>query len=107
MKFEDWKELVKSKPLDVQLMWLMDSYDRYRDRHAEMWDDLTNCSVLTKNEGFKEACAWAKEECDAQKERYEWLLNYIYETYKDSSILMVQKGEGNTQIGHVGTMYYV
>lgn len=36
MKFEDWKELVKSEPLDVQLSWLLNSYESYVHCHEQI-----------------------------------------------------------------------
>lgn len=79
MHFEDWKEMMKKKDLDSQLLWLVNSYDRYLKENHDKWETLRNESRLTDN--YKEAVDYNNREGDAQKERYEWLLEYISENY--------------------------
>lgn len=83
MQFEDWKELMKKKDLDSQLLWLIDSYDRYLRENRDKWDSLRNASRVSDN--YKEAVDYNNREGDAQRERYEWLLQYISENYAKKS----------------------
>lgn len=79
MHFEDWKELMKKRDLDSQLLWLIDSYDRYLRENRDKWESLRNASRVSDN--YREAVDYNNREADAQRERYEWLLQYISENY--------------------------
>lgn len=83
MDIESWKELMKHKDLYSQLLWLVDSYDRYLRENHDKWESLKNASHITEN--YKEAIDYNNREGDAQKERYEWLLEYISENYTKKS----------------------
>lgn len=83
MDNESWKELMKHKDLYSQLLWLIDSYDRYLRENHDKWESLKNASHITEN--YKESIDYNNREGDAQKERYEWLLEYISENYTKKS----------------------
>lgn len=84
MQFEDWKEWIENKDLDSQLLWLIDSYDRYLRENRDKWEALRNTSHLSDN--YKEAVDYNNREGDAQRERYEWLLQYISNNYAKKPI---------------------
>lgn len=75
MRNEDWFKMMEGKSLDALLIWLINSYDSYMRENHDKWNTLRHASILTEN--FKEAVDYNNREADAQKERYEWLLNYI------------------------------
>lgn len=83
MNNESWKELMKHRDLYSQLLWLVNSYDRYLRENHDKWESLKNASRITEN--YKEAIDYNNREGDAQKERYEWLLQYISENYTKKS----------------------
>lgn len=91
MSLEDWKELMKEKSLDAQLLWLIDSYERYSKENHAKWECLRNASRVTDN--YKEAVEYSKQEADEQKERYEWLLAYISTNYisKDNACVCLRR----------------
>ena len=79
MKNEDWKEWIADKDLDTKLMWLLYSYDAYLREAQDKWNSLRHASLITDN--YKESVDYNNREADAQRERYEWLLNDISENY--------------------------
>lgn len=94
MKFEDWKEIMVHKPLNVLLLTLIQSYDRYIKENQDKWEALRHTSALTEN--FKETVEWEKEEDDYQRERYEWLLEYIADKYGVLDNIRKEKCENET-----------
>jgi len=79
MQNEDWKELMKGKSLEAQLLWLIESHERYLEENKLKWKALNHTSLFTDD--FKEAVSYNNREADAQKERFEFLLEYISENY--------------------------
>ncbi len=80
MRLEDWKEYVKKKDdIGDLLYWLIFSHDQYEKESRRKWECLSNASLLTEN--FRETVDWCYEEALGQKERFEWLYEYIATNY--------------------------